>query len=588
MDPGWAPGAQRFELVRLDEHGGQHKLAEAAADGSFHLAQGLSERWEGGDLLLVAYRDGRATDLALASPAKDPTARADVNMLLTAWQSWEDLYPVISDGTTVKRTPVTYEKSPRGWMRRIGQVYSLARTPSKLVTFNPSVSSLWPGALVQGRSAAGQGVLDPLSITERAPVEVSVPELGATRIVAASVGTVSQAIQDMVRDKEPGSGAVSYTMREARSVEEAALEMGLSAHYMGFSASASLNVDKREGWHTVLACFEERAFTATFSAPTSPNDWFTERFTNAALDYLITSGSMGDDNPPLYVDSVTYGRLLLFTCSSTSSATEISAALKASYEGVVGGGEGKIDAKYKTILETSEVKVLALGGSTKNAFDLIKSSKIADYFSTRPKMQEYGPMSFRLSQLVNNRLARLSETTTYIEYQNTLELDPFTFTVEILKVTLTPIKRAMDNMVLERLEVEIPDSSVSTVLASATQELQELGGGWEANFPQGACKATSSWSIQSRDLPDNVWLRLDAELYGSFKSPEEGFEGFGLPVGGIWIQPDIDAMIGKRSYEVDISNLIVWSGRSMGEVIMHYRVTMIQPSSAEWPELTSH
>jgi hypothetical protein len=57
--------------------------------------------------------------------------------------------------------------------------YSLTTTPEKITTFDPNADVLWPGALIQG-GPFQQGVLAALPLTERAPLEISIPGLLAS------------------------------------------------------------------------------------------------------------------------------------------------------------------------------------------------------------------------------------------------------------------------------------------------------------------------------------------------------------------------------------------------------------------------
>ena len=71
---------------------------------------------------------------------------------------------------------------------------------------------------------------------------------------------------------------------------------------------------------------------------------------------------IGPGNPGTYISSVTYGRKFFLLVESTSSRLDIKASIKATYDAGVTGGSLSAGAKYVKDLESSNIKVFALGG----------------------------------------------------------------------------------------------------------------------------------------------------------------------------------------------------------------------------------
>lgn len=128
--------------------------------------------------------------------------------------------------------------------------------------------------------------------------------------------------------------------------------------------------------NTVTFYFVQRAFSVGVVTPASPAHFFNNQFTYADLQQ-INQGTIAPNNIPVYVAGVSYGRILLFTLTSTSSADSIKAAVTASYTTIA---SGSLDYKYKQILSSSRMTIAALGGSVTDAENLIRNGNIGDFF----------------------------------------------------------------------------------------------------------------------------------------------------------------------------------------------------------------
>ena len=121
-------------------------------------------------------------------------------------------------------------------------------------------------------------------------------------------------------------------------------------------------------------------------------------------------------NPPLYVASVTYGRMVVFTFESEYSAEELNAALEFAYSGGV-DVSGNVSVTYKDIISSSKITAFILGGSGGMAaktidsydalIDFIKAG--GDYSKDSPG----APIAYKLSYLKDNSPGRMSFTTDY-------------------------------------------------------------------------------------------------------------------------------------------------------------------------------
>ncbi|GGX57605.1 thiol-activated cytolysin family protein [Streptomyces noursei] len=409
------PGADRYELYRRPDG------ADAGADGpSAPVAQaadvtGLTFATDGagpgGEFAVVGLSDDSVVALSVVGFG-EPGAKAKLGDALARWHRWGNLAP--QDGN--EKTPIGEKKVDiKNGVERTTQRYRLTKTPEELITFNPNNNALYPGAIVQAGPAIQHGYLVHAGIdpADRTDVRVSVDALvggPSVPVPKPSYGTVSDAIKKMVQGKKKGSRDIVFRKTEGYSSTEVALELGVSAKYGGVSGSIDIEAKRSTQQNTVVAYLRERAFTASCDLG-NPDSYIGETFTQQKLTELISRKSMDVDNPPVIVSNVIYGRILMFSFTSTSSETEINAALQASYTGFV-DIDAKLKEHYQKIARNAKIEIISRGGPGHNVQELIVSGKISKYFDTAPDLDEYTVMGYTLHTL-DGYPAKMSETTEY-------------------------------------------------------------------------------------------------------------------------------------------------------------------------------
>jgi thiol-activated cytolysin len=129
--------------------------------------------------------------------------------------------------------------------------------------------------------------------------------------------------------------------------------------------------------------------------------------------------------PPAFVQSVSYGRMLLLRIETSWRHTEadVKAALQASKAGTK--VKGKIGAKYKAILDDSSITFTSLGGSARaatkvvNAKDATALIKLIQEQSEFTKTNPAEPIAYTVMFLKDNRVATMGYTTdfTQVDYK---------------------------------------------------------------------------------------------------------------------------------------------------------------------------
>lgn len=299
------------------------------------------------------------------------------------------------------------------------QVYDMVTNPDALVMLGSDASVMWPGALVQGRSFREGAEFAPLPIMERAPLEVSISALPGDNVRVVenpTPGTVADAIGTMVRDAAAGGFAtpsnVSFEQSEYHSEAQFALDTNISGRYLGFEGSVSVGVDTNRSKTTVAAQLLQTLYTVEVPLPSSPEGFFSDAFTQEHLDEQAALGRIGANNPPLYVSKVVYGRMMTFSVTAAASASEIQAAIEASYQTLSGEVGGGVTVRQQALLDSATIRLAQLGGDQASALRAIRAGNLAEYFDEAVEITAAAPLQFTLRTLTG-QVARVSEPGEY-------------------------------------------------------------------------------------------------------------------------------------------------------------------------------
>ncbi|KGM93553.1 alveolysin [Clostridium novyi A str. 4552] len=162
----------------------------------------------------------------------------------------------------------------------------------------------------------------------------------------------------------------------------------------------------------MLLAYKQIFYTVSVDAPNHPSDLFGD---NVTVDELSNKG-VNNNNPPVYVSNVSYGRTIYVKLETTSKSSNVKAAFKALIE----NQDISSNAEYKNILDQSSFTATVLGGGakehnkviTKN-FDEIRAiiKNNAVYSAENPAY----PISYTTTFLKNNGIATVNNKTDYIE-----------------------------------------------------------------------------------------------------------------------------------------------------------------------------
>lgn len=276
---------------------------------------------------------------------------------------------------------------------------------------------LWPGAIVQGRTIRDGNPaglhLPRSSIT--VSIDLAIPRPSAV-LKNPTSASYQEALSGFMRQADEmisagGESAdefldrliparLNFVRQEAHSFEQMLLKTGLNVKYDGAavkgSLSAAFGLNRSSRAHTIFVRFMQPMFTVTFAdeAKGRPSDYFDSEMTMDDINFEVARGTLGalpllpdggdnpewsledDKNQACYVKSVTYGRMMMFSLTSTSvsSALDLDVAIEGQYK--VFSGDASLTYQQRQTMENSTIHMMAFGGTQEDALASIRVEPI--------------------------------------------------------------------------------------------------------------------------------------------------------------------------------------------------------------------
>jgi hypothetical protein len=367
--------------------------------------------WASGDA------DGRGA-IAARGEVSDPSG---VNSAVDACGRM----PTVVSGSTNLSTPSQRSVDVNG------VAYIITEQRRRLVndvieqSFLQAISQMgaWPGQVIQGKALL-TGDVAPIGPLARQPGTVEVvtdivtnnPHEQSAIVDHPDAASVDQTRRDILLALKPvdSPGLLKMDIEKADTLREVGVKIGVSVQGSAFGVDANATLDETHRQSTVVASIRQIFYDVTFTPQGS-------QATGIWLDSVSVGDLqhyMGAGNPPLYIDSVQYGRFICVTAQAGYSSSEITAALKAHWTATV-SGQGSIDVHYKEILENSTVKVYTLGVPGHGQFQ-----DLADPIAELGKVYTSGlsltstnpgvPISFTCRHIADGTLAHVGLAAEYI------------------------------------------------------------------------------------------------------------------------------------------------------------------------------
>ncbi|MFO0634888.1 MAG: thiol-activated cytolysin family protein [Nannocystaceae bacterium] len=290
----------------------------------------------------------------------------------------------------------------------------------EFVAFQPNSATLWPGNVVRGDDAQ-RGILTPVGVG-RAPMtfSVSLDNLGGSPVGTMDTPSLSAFRDERNRILAQGTDGsvpaqIAFEIERVFSESQVAVSVGGSLDWFSGSFSTMFDFTDKQQSTKILVDFTQAYYTIDVDTPGLPSQFFTDDVTVEQLELFA-----GPDYPPMYVQSVTYGRRVIFALESSRTEEEVRFALDASFDALLAGGSVEVDVQHRDVLEQSSISALVIGGSGADAvksvtgFDGLVEYLLAggDFSKDSPG----APIAYKLAYLDSSGV-ELAFTTEYSERQ---------------------------------------------------------------------------------------------------------------------------------------------------------------------------
>lgn len=408
---------------------------------------------------------------------------------------------------------------------RVSAPESFSTVFDDLAAFPFSGEPLAPGLIVEA-SGLEDASLIPLSLG-RAPITLVSSLASANPVVVVEEpdsATLATAVAGLKRDADAQitgidvvPADVTYVSEETRSFEQTALGLGVSLRYDSPLAEAgfesTFEQERQVEKHSILVRMTQPMYTIRVSDDDvdSPGDYLNPATSLDEVERLVSAGRLGADNQPLLIDSVTYGRIMYFTLTSTSvsSASELSVALDAAYKNYEGSGE--ITEEQRQTLSESRVSYLAYGGDQDLALSAISSGDLGRFFGPA-NTTTAAPLSFTLRTLTGERVEIADEATaSAVLCDRTSE--PYRFEVAVTGV-------------IGNADVELNGTRIREVDSTGVFEI--VPGSWSSDITGRLVAGTNTLTVDfTNAVCTNAQITVTISVDGDAKD-SRGFDACGF------------------------------------------------------------
>jgi hypothetical protein len=308
--------------------------------------------------------------------------------------------------------------------------YDLKRNFDDIVAVGANATALKPGMMVQGKGVK-DGSLSTIGL-KRSPISMSINlalEDPSRTVDNPNSSTIQDAIASLQRDADDRLGnldvvpaQINFKAESAYSVKQALLSAGLTVRYNTLLASGSvagsLSQSSSVKRRSVVVKLMQPMYTISFAddEKAEPAAFFAPDLMEADFARQRDLGTMGPGNLPCYVQSVTYGRMIVYsmTTTETTSEEEYKLAVQASYG--AWSGSGNINTRQRELVQNSTVEVQVFGGTQTQGLDAIRTALRSGDFSaflTAAPATTAVPLSYRINDLKNRQPAVIGDATKF-------------------------------------------------------------------------------------------------------------------------------------------------------------------------------
>ena len=295
------------------------------------------------------------------------------------------------------------------------ETYSIIQGLQEFPLFNPNSSVIYPGNLLQGGSL--KNASPDVIVVDRAAGTFSIDIISGAWSNSAYVdevvkSKVVQAMNDIIYSSSSSIPAnISFSMQEVHSEQQMALALGVDFTAYGTALQGNLGFSSSSNYNRVLVKLSQSYYTMSFDLPASYDDLFAPTVTPQDLQQYVTPG-----NPACYISDVTYGRVFYLLVESTSSSSNITSSINASFAALPNSPSANVNASYLSNLENLNIKLFALGGDASTTLYTISSANVNNLVSVLGAAGDITtgvPLSYVCRAVNGNNIVSVNLATSY-------------------------------------------------------------------------------------------------------------------------------------------------------------------------------
>lgn len=306
--------------------------------------------------------------------------------------------------------------------------YSMSNNFDEVVIMQPTNGIVYPGALIYADNFLVRGQPRPVTNLALAPVRLTVdlPGIGSKGnmlVKSPSNANVQMELQKALKYWNENPAYKEGYINAARSSSSAAMSfnseqigmsLGVNVKWASGEVASQFSFNTSSSKSVAVMMFKQVFYTVTSEPPATP----AEAFGNITPAKAMVT--FNNEAPPAYIQSVSYGRIIMFRMETSEKVNE--ADLKASLKYAAGAvtAEGDMAFKYQGILRNSSITYAILGGNAliesriasagnfKDLEPLIKG-KLSVYSKSNPGV----PIAYTVRFLKDHQIAKMGFTTEY-------------------------------------------------------------------------------------------------------------------------------------------------------------------------------
>ena len=307
--------------------------------------------------------------------------------------------------------------------------FSMSNNFDEIVVLQPTNGIVYPGALIYADKYLVRGQPRPLTNLTLAPVQLTIdlPGIGSKgtfSVPKPSNGSVQTQIDKSLKYWNENSAYQEGYVNAARSSSNAAisynseqlgLSLGVNVKWASGAVSSQFSYSGTSSKSVAVMMFKQVFYTVTAQPPANPADAF-----GVGVKLAQAQTAFNNDAPPAYIQSVSYGRIIMFRMETAEKVTE--ADLKASLKYAAGAVEaqGDLAATYKNILRNSSITYALLGGNAEVESNIASANNFKDLEplikgknSVYSKSNPGVAIAYTVRFLKDHQIAKMGSTTEY-------------------------------------------------------------------------------------------------------------------------------------------------------------------------------